>query len=65
LLQCEVNGAYADPEDAWSWICGHPITEAEFRYFTARLAHAARFEPEDAFAAPTRSVDFNAIPTLF
>lgn len=65
LLQCEVNGAYADPEEAWSWICSNPITEQEFRYLTARLDHAARYEPEDAFAVPTRPIDISSIPPLF
>ena len=65
VMRCEVNGRPADPEDAWSWICSEPITEQEFRYLTARLDHAARYEPEDAFAVPTRPIDISSIPPLF
>jgi hypothetical protein len=56
-LQCEVNGARADPEEAWSWICGNPITEQEYRYLEARIKHAAVHEPDDAFADPRKPID--------
>lgn len=65
LLQCEVNGAYADPEDAWSWISSNPITEQEFRYLSARIDFALRHEPDDPFAAPTKPIDLNATPLHF
>jgi hypothetical protein len=65
LLQCEVNGTYADPEDAWSWICSNPITEQEFRYLSARIDFALRNEPDDPFAAPTQPIDLNRSPILF
>ena len=65
LLQCEVNGTYADPEDAWSWICSHPIREQEFRYLAARIDFAVRHEPADPFAAPTQPIDLNATPLHF
>lgn len=65
LLQCEVNGTYADPEDAWSWICSNPITEQEFRYLSARIDFALRHEPDDPFAAPTKPIDLNATPLHF
>jgi len=62
LLQCEVNGSFADPEDAWSWICGNPITEAEFKYLTARISYAVRNEPEDPFADARKAIDMNKTP---
>lgn len=62
LLQAEVNGAFADPHDCWSWICANPITEAEFHYLTARIAHAVRHEPDDAFADPRKPIDLNKTP---
>lgn len=62
ILQCEVNGAYADPSDAWSWICGNPISEAEFNYLSARIDHAMRHEPEDAFAQVRKPIDLNKTP---
>lgn len=65
LLQCEVNGTYADPEDAWSWICANPIREQEFHYLTARIEHAVRHEPDDAFADPRKAIDLNAVPPMF
>lgn len=65
VLLCEVNGQPADPEDAWSWICANPITEQEFRYLSARIEHAARYEPHDPFAVPTQSIDLNTAPILF
>ena len=61
----EVNGGYADPEEAWSWICSSPITEQEFRYLTARIDHAIRHEPEDAFADPRKPIEINRTPILF
>lgn len=64
-LQCEVNGVRADPFDAWTWICGNPITEAEYRYLEARIQHAARFEPDDAFADPRKPIDLNKTPLHF
>ena len=65
LLQAEVNGAYADPEEVWSWICANPITEAEFNYLTARIAYALRNEPEDPFAQAKTPISMNKTPLHF
>lgn len=65
LFQCEVNGAYADPEDAWTWICANPITEQEFRYLTARIEHAVKYDETDPFAVPNRPIDLLHAPILF
>lgn len=65
FLQAEVNGAYADPMDCWSWICANPIREQEFHYLTARIEHALRHEPEDPFADPRKPIDLNTSPILF
>lgn len=64
-LQCEVNGRYADPLDAWSWLCGNPIAEQEFRYLSARIDYAAQYEPADPFAAPGTAIDLNRTPLHF
>lgn len=64
-LQCEVNGQWADAWDQWAWLCGNPISEAEFRYLTARLDHAARYEPADAFADPRKPINLSTLPPLF
>lgn len=62
ILQCEVNGSYADPDDAWSWICSNPISEQEFHYLTARIVHALRHEPDDPFAQAKTAIDMNKTP---
>lgn len=65
LLQCEVNGQYADAQDQWSWLASNPISRAEFNYLMARIEHAVRHEPDDAFADPRRPVDLNSLPLPF
>jgi len=65
ILQCEVNGSWADPEEEWTWVCSNPISEQEFNYLTARIDYAIRYEPEDAYAAPNRSIEINRTPILF
>ena len=65
VLRCEVNGFSADPEEAWNWISGHPVTEQEFRYLAARIDFAIRHEPHDPFAMPSRPIDLNQTPVMF
>lgn len=65
VLRCEVNGFSVDPEEAWPWISGHPVSEQEFRYLAARIAFAIRHEPHDPFAMPGRPINLNRTPTLF
>ena len=65
VLRCEVNGLCADPEEAWTWISGHPVTEQEFRYLAARIAFAILHEPQDPFAMPTQPIDLNQTPVMF
>lgn len=65
VLRCEVNGLAADPEEAWAWVSGHPVTEQEFRYLAARIAFAVRHEPHDPFAMPSRPIDINRTPVMF
>lgn len=61
-LLCEVNGIRHDAYDQWSWLCGHPITEDEFRYLTALREHALRHEPDLPIANPQRPVDWLNAP---
>lgn len=63
LLQCEVNGAWADPEDAWSWLCGNPITEQEFRFLQASAGWSREHAPQEPMANPYQRVDWMAVPT--
>ena len=65
VLRCEINGIAADPEEAWTWISGHPVTEQEFRYLAARIDFAIRHEPHDPFAMPSRPIDLNQTPVMF
>lgn len=63
VMQCEVNGKYADPETQWSWLCGNPITEAEFNYLTASLAWSAEHAPDEPMANVSQKIDWLKVPT--
>lgn len=63
ILQCEVNGRSADPEDAWSWLCGNAITEAEFKFLTAAGEWSRSYAPAEPMANPHQRVDWLAVPT--
>ena len=65
-LQCEVNGQWADPEDAWQWLCSNPITEAEYHYMMAVRAHSAWHAPSEPQANPRAPIDWlRASPPIF
>lgn len=64
-LQCEVNGSYADPLDAWQWLCANPITEQEFKYMEALREHAALHEPDHPMADPRKPIDQLKTPLHF
>ncbi|WP_119270893.1 hypothetical protein [Taklimakanibacter deserti] len=61
-LRCEVNGEPADPFEAWSYLCGRPITEEYFNYLTARNRWAAWHAPHEAAANPRQPIDWNRLP---
>ena len=61
-LLCEVNGAWADATEQWSWICGQPITRAEFDYLTASLAWSAKHAPDEPRANPRQPIDWLKVP---
>ncbi len=61
-LQCEVDGGRRDAYDEWSWLCRHPISEAEFRYLTQLRTHAQLHEPDLPIANPRRPVDWIKAP---
>lgn len=63
LMQCEVNGSRADPEEAWSWLCANPITEQEFLYLAAAGDWSRRHAPAEPMANPHQRVDWMAVPT--
>lgn len=56
-LLCEVNGQPAEPDDQWSYLAGNPISEAEFKYLTARGEWAERYAPRDFAANPREPID--------
>ena len=63
--QCEVNGQYADPFDAWPWLCAHPISEAEYRYMEALREHARMNEPDHPAADPRKPINHLKTPLHF
>lgn len=63
ILQAEINGKHADPIDKWSWICSHPITEAEYNYMVANIAWATEHAPDEPAAKPREAVDWTRVPT--
>lgn len=64
-MRCEVNGEPADPFDQWSYLCGEPISEAEFKYLTARGEWAWRYAPNDPVARPREPIDHLSTPVMF
>ncbi len=63
VMQCEVNGYFADAEMQWQWLCSHPITEAEFNYLAASNNWAAEFSPNEPKANPKAAVNWLKVPT--
>lgn len=61
-MLCEVNGERRDAYEQWSWLCRHPISEAEFNYLTQLRQHAVLHEPDLPIAQPHRSVDWLKVP---
>jgi hypothetical protein len=64
-MLAEVNGDPADPEDIWSYVAGEPISEAEFKYLTARGEWAVRYAPNDPAANPRERIDALTSPIHF
>jgi len=62
-MQCEVDGKFADPEEAWSWLCGNPISEAEFKHLTALRQWSEQHAPSEPYANPRKPVDWMNVPT--
>lgn len=61
-LRAEVNGDPVDPLDAWSYLAGNPITEAEFNYLKARGDWSAFYAPHEAAARPRQPIDWQTKP---
>lgn len=64
-LRCEVNGLDRDPGEAWLWLAGQPISEAEFNYMTALRAWAAWSSPDHPAARPFDPIDPLTSPIPF
>lgn len=62
-LQCEVNGAYADAHEQWTWLAGNPISEAEYKYLAATVQWSAWHAPHEPMANPRQPVDWLTVPT--
>lgn len=65
ILRCEIDGKPADPHEQWLWLADNPITETEFKFLTARRAHADAHRLESAFANPRAPIDFHTIKPTF
>lgn len=63
VLQCEIAGQYRDPTEAWSWLCGRPISEARFNFMTADAEWARTYAPHEPKANPRQPVDWLTVPT--
>lgn len=61
VLRCEINGEPADADEAWSYLCSAPISEAQFNYMTARGQWASFYAPTEAAANPRRPIDWNSM----
>lgn len=61
-LLCEVNGAMDDAAEQWPWLCGNPISRAEFDYLTASLAWSAQHAPDEPRANPRQPIDWLKVP---
>lgn len=61
-MLCEVDGVRRDPLEEWQWLCGEPISEAEFNYLTALHVHAQEHEPHHPAANPRKPVDWLTAP---
>jgi hypothetical protein len=60
-LQCEVGGAFADPADAWPWLCSNPISEADFGYLMAVRDWAAWYATDQPQANPKQPIDWTRV----
>ena len=63
ILQAECNGAWADPDDLWSYVAANPITEAEFKFLSATIEWTQTNAPQEPMANPRQAVDWTAVPT--
>lgn len=60
-----VNGQPKDPESIWQWCCAHPISEEDYRYYSAYGKWAEEWAPDDPAANPRREVDLNKLEPAF
>lgn len=59
VWRCLVNGKPMDANDQWTWLCGHPITEKEFRLMTGtKDSPEARKREVEALA----KIDWSVLP---
>ena len=64
VMRCEVNGQPRDPFEQWQWLADKPISEAEFKYLTARNNWAGWYAPHLPEANPRKPVDWLNSPTV-
>jgi hypothetical protein len=62
ILQAEVAGEYADPDDLWSFVAANPISESEFKFLSATIEWSQTNAPHEPMANPRQAVDWLAVP---
>ncbi len=65
VLRCEVAGQECDPDDAWSYIAGAPISEQLYKLMHADSAWAKKWAPNDPIANPRERIDPGKMPLPF
>lgn len=62
VLQCEVDGKFAVPDEQWTWLCSQPISESHFRFLVANRGWAEAYAPDEPYANPRQPVDWRKVP---
>lgn len=64
-LCCEVAGTPRDALDEWSYLCGQPISESEYRLMHKQRQWARAYAPHEPIANERKAVDHLKTPILF
>lgn len=64
VMLAELDGKFVDPYDLWPRVCGHGITEAEYKFMRAEASWAREYAPDDAVANPNVAVDLGSMAPI-
>jgi hypothetical protein len=62
VMKCVVDGRMKEPEDEWTYLCGHPITEREYNHLVKLSRYAKAHDSREPLANPARKIDLNKVP---